>query len=209
MTERLYYNDAYLRDFDARVIRHTDDGLGIYLERSAFYPTSGGQPFDVGTISGVPVTEVIDEGEEILHRIARPLLGDNAHGQIDWARRFDHMQQHTGQHLLSAIFMERLGLKTVSFHLGQESSTIDLETASLDKAKAIEAERLANQAVFENRPVSIAYEEAGAVAGLRKASAREGTLRVVSIEGLDRSACGGTHVKATGEIAPIRMRKVG
>src|SRR5882672_8267714 len=208
MTDRLYYNDSYLCEFEARIVRRSEDGGCIYLDHTAFYPSSGGQPFDTGTIGGAAVIDVIDEGEEIAHRTAKPVLGDMARCTVDWPRRFDHMQQHTGQHLLSAVFQERFQLKTVSFHLGQESSTIDLETPSLEHAKILAAERLANDVVFENRPVLVSYEEAGAVAGLRKPSGREGTLRVITIEGLDRSACGGTHVRATGEIGPILLGKL-
>jgi|SRR5579862_130971 len=208
MTDRLYYNDSYLREFEARIIRRSEDGACVYLDRTALYPSSGGQPFDTGTIGGAAVIDVIDEGEEIAHRTAAPVVGETARGTVDWPRRFDHMQQHTGQHLLSAVFQEYLNLKTVSFHLGQESATIDLETPSLDSAKILEAERLSNQVVFENRPVTVSYEDAGAVVDLRKPSGREGTLRVITIEGLDRCACGGTHVRATGEIGTILLGKL-
>jgi len=118
------------------------------------------------------------------------------------------MQQHSGQHLLSAIFVKDFGIPTVSFHLGQESSTIDLETAVLEPARALAAERRVNEAVFENLPLSVSFEDAAATRGLRKPSEREGTLRIVSIEGLDRSACGGTHVARTGEIGPVLLRKL-
>jgi alanyl-tRNA synthetase len=208
MTDRLYYNDSYLREFEARIVRRSEDGGCVYLDRTALYPSSGGQPFDTGMIGGAAVVDVIDEGEEIAHRTAKPMLGDTAHCTVDWARRFDHMQQHTGQHLLSAVFQEHFRWKTVSFHLGQESATIDLETPVIEHAKLLEAERLANEVVFENRAVAVSYEDAGAVTDLRKPSGREGTLRVITIEGLDRSACGGTHVKATGEIGPILLGKL-
>ncbi len=208
MTDRLYYNDSYLREFEARIIRRSEDGACVYLDRTALYPSSGGQPFDTGTIGGAAVIDVIDEGEEIAHRTAVPVVGETAQCAVDWARRFDHMQQHSGQHLLSAVFQEHFHMKTVSFHLGQESATIDLETPSLDHAKILEAERLANQVVLENRPVTVSYEDAGAVVDLRKPSGREGTLRVITIEGLDRCACGGTHVKATGEIGAILLGKL-
>ncbi len=208
MTDRLYYNDSYLREFEARIIRRSDDGACVYLDRTALYPASGGQPFDTGAIAGAAVLDVIDEGDEIAHRIAKPVLGDTARCTVDWPRRFDHMQQHTGQHLLSAVFQEHFRLKTVSFHLGQESATIDLETPALEPAKVMQAEQLANEIVFANRPVAISYEDAAAAADLRKPSGREGTLRVITIEGLDRSACGGTHVKATGEIGAILLGKL-
>jgi alanyl-tRNA synthetase len=154
------------------------------------------------------VLDVADEEERIAHHLARPLDGEAMECAIDWPRRFDHMQQHTGQHLLSAVFEERFALHTVSFHLGAESSTIDLEGGAVDQGVVLEAERRANEIVFENRPVAVAFQHAAEAQGLRKPTDREGTLRIVSIDGLDRSACGGTHVRATGEVGPILLRKL-
>ena len=208
MTERLYYHDSYLRQFDAHAVESAGDGSTVYLDRTAFYPTSGGQPFDLGSIGGVPVREVVDEGDRIAHLLASPLAAGPVECSIDWPRRFDHMQQHTGQHLLSAVFEELFHLRTVSFHLGAESATIDLEGGPVDARVLSAVEARANELVWENRPVSVAYEEAGNAQGLRQASDREGTLRVVSIARLDRSACGGTHVRATGEIGAVLLRKV-
>jgi len=207
MTERLYYTDCYLRGFQANLIAAEPDGLTVYLDRTAFYPTSGGQPFDTGSIGGVAVVEVADDGERIAHRLAAPVGAGAVECVIDWSRRFDHMQQHSGQHLLSAVFEELFGLRTASFHLGAEASTIDLEGGALDARGLEAAERRVNELVFENRPIAIEFEDAAAVQGLRKASEREGTLRIVTIEGLDRSACGGTHVRATGEIGAVLLRK--
>jgi alanyl-tRNA synthetase len=210
MTERLYYTDSYLRGFRARVADASPDRLTVYLDRTAFYPSSGGQPFDLGSIGGVDLVDVIDEGERIAHRLAAPIpapAGGEVECVVDWDRRFDHMQQHSGQHLLSAVFEELFSLKTVSFHLGAESSTIDLEGGSVD-ARTVEAvERRANQVIYEDRRLSVAFEDAGSAEGLRKASERQGTLRIVSIDGMDRSACGGTHVRSTGEIGVILLRK--
>jgi len=208
VTERLYYTDSYLREFRARITGRSADGRRLYLDRTAFYPTSGGQPHDLGAIGGVQVVDVEDEDERIAHIVAAPVEADEVDGRVDWDRRFDHMQQHSGQHLLSAIFVKDFGIPTVSFHLGQESSTIDLETAVLEPARALAAERRVNEAVFENLPLSVSFEDAAATRGLRKPSEREGTLRIVSIEGLDRSACGGTHVARTGEIGPVLLRKL-
>jgi alanyl-tRNA synthetase len=210
MTERLYYTDSYLREFRARVAGASDDRLTVYLDRTAFYPTSGGQPFDIGLIGGAQVIDVIDEDERIAHRLAAPLAAapDEVACAIDWTRRFDHMQQHTGQHLLSAVFEELFHLKTVSFHLGAESATIDLEGGSVDARVLEQTERRANEAIYENRPVTVRFEDAAEASGLRKASQREGTLRIIAIDGMDRSACGGTHVRATGEIGVILLRKV-
>jgi alanyl-tRNA synthetase len=208
MTERLYYTDSYLREFHARVVERSADGRTVYLDRTLFYPAAGGQPFDVGRIGGVAVVDVVDEEDRVAHRLAAPLAaGDEVAGEIDWARRFDHMQQHSGQHLLSAVFEELFGLHTVSFHLGADSATIDLEGGPVDARTVTEAERRANQVVSENRAMDVRFEDASQALGLRKASERTGTLRIVSIEGLDRSACGGTHVRTTGEIGPILLRK--
>jgi alanyl-tRNA synthetase len=211
VTDRLYYTDSYLREFHARVTGRSGDGRRIYLDRTAFYPTSGGQPHDTGVIAGVPLVDVEDEGGRIAHVVSTPLPeneGGEVDCRIDWERRFDHMQQHSGQHLLSAVFVERFGIPTVSFHLGQESSTVDLDTPALEPLRVLEAERRANQAVFENRPLAVSFQDAAETRDLRKPSEREGTLRIVSIDGLDRSACGGTHVARTGEIGPILLRKL-
>ena len=183
MTERLYYTDSYLHEFAARIVERSDDGLLVYLDRTAFYPASGGQPADGGVISGVPVVDVIDQEERVAHRLAAPLHTGPVDCALDWERRFDHMQQHSGQHALSAVFEELFGLRTVSFHLGAESSTIDLEGAPLEPDMVREAERRVNQAVFENRPVTVRFQDAAEAEGLRKAAGREGTLRIVSIEG--------------------------
>jgi alanyl-tRNA synthetase len=208
MTDRLYYTDSYLRQFAARIVERSADGCTVYLDRTAFYPASGGQPCDTGAIAGVPVLDVADEGQRIAHRLAAPLDAGPVECAIDWSRRFDHMQQHTGQHLLSAVFEESFGLHTVSFHLGAESSSIDLEGGPVEPGAVLDAERRANGIVFENRPVAVDFQTAAEVQGLRKATDREGTLRIVSIDGLDRSACGGTHVRATGEVGPILLRKL-
>ncbi|MDQ3138706.1 MAG: DHHA1 domain-containing protein [Gemmatimonadota bacterium] len=208
MTERLYYTDAYLTGFDAAVLGRADDGRRIYLDRTAFYPTSGGQPFDSGRIAGVEVVEVVDEGDRIAHVVAAPVPGDRIEGQVDWPRRFDHMQQHTGQHLLSAVIAGRFGHATVSVHFGRESSTLDLDISAFPHSAVVEAEAIANAAATENRAVRVSFEEATTAGELRKPSSRQGTLRIITIEALDRGACGGTHVRATGEIGPILVRKV-
>lgn len=208
MTERLYYHDGYLRSFGARIVGTAEDGIVAYLDRTAFYPTSGGQPFDTGSMAGVAVLEVTDEDDRIAHRLGAPLPEGPVTCEIDWRRRFDHMQQHTGQHLLSAIFEEQFRLRTVSFHLGQDASTIDVEGSVVDSRTIEEAERRANEIVTENRRVTIDFQDASQAHGLRKPSERAGPLRIVSIEGLDQSACGGTHVRATGEIGAILVRKL-
>jgi alanyl-tRNA synthetase len=208
-TERLYYSDSYQREFHARVVDSSGDGARVVLDRTAFYPTSGGQPHDLGTIGGIRVTDVIDEDDRIVQLLERPLDAQNEPDcRIDWPRRWDHMQQHTGQHLLSAVVADLFGIQTVSFHMGASSSTIDLATGALSPEQIETAELRANEVVQENRRVDVAFEDAASVEGLRKATERSGTLRVVTIDSLDRSACGGTHVRATGEIGPILLRGV-
>lgn len=207
-TDRLYYSDSYLRTFDASVLDRSGDGLRVRLDRTAFYPTSGGQPHDLGTLGGQAVVDVRDEAGEVVHLLASPLAADRVQGTIDWPRRFDHMQQHTGQHLLSAVLAELFGHATVSVHFGADSATLDLAVAQIREDEIRQAEARANAVVTENRPVTVGYEEAATAAGLRKASERTGLLRVVTIADLDRSACGGTHVRATGEIGPILVRGV-
>lgn len=208
MTLRLYYADSYLRSFSARVVGREEGGRRVYLDQTAFYPASGGQPHDRGTLGNADVMDVIDEEDRVAHLLDRPLDGAvEVQGSIDWNRRFDHMQQHTGQHLLSAICDDTFGWPTISVHFGDDSSTIDLDAASASAEQLRAIESRANAAVTRNLPVVITLEAAESVVGLRKPSDRTGTLRVVSIEGLDRSACGGTHVSHTGEIGAILLGK--
>ncbi len=210
MTERLYYDDCYLQDFRAQVVATEDDGKRVYLNRTAFYPTSGGQPFDLGTLGGIKVREVVDNDDRIAHILESPLAISAAEveGKVDWARRWDHMQQHTGQHLLSAVLIELFDITTVSFHLSADSSTIDISVPTLDAKKADRVEERCSEIIAEARPIRITYEDSSADLGLRKASARTGTLRIVSIDKLDKSACGGTHVRTTAELGPILIRKI-
>lgn len=211
-TERLYYHDSYLREFDARVLSCEPAGpqAAVVLDRTAFYPASGGQPCDTGRLGEAEVVEVIeDDAGCILHLADRPVAPGPVRARIDWNRRFDHMQQHTGQHLLSAAFLALFKFPTVSFHLGREAATIDLQTPSLVPRHLEEAAHLANQVIFENRPVGTSFRTAEelAAAGVRKHVAREGPLRVVEIEEFDRQPCGGTHVARTGEVGLILLRK--
>jgi len=211
-TERLYYTDGYLKEFDARVVAVNPDerGVRVYLDRTAFYPESGGQPGDYGTLAGVPVIDVVDEGEGIAHLLKATPTSRDVHGIIDWGRRFDHMQQHTGQHLLSAAFEKSGGYKTVSFHLGAESSTIDLDSDRVGTKQIESAEELANQIIYENRLVGISFRASAEASqlDLRKPTLRAGEIRLVEVQGFDLSACGGTHVSQTGAVGMIRIRKV-
>jgi alanyl-tRNA synthetase len=208
MTDRLYYTDPYTRDFEATVTDRADDSRRIYLDRTAFYPTSGGQPFDTGVLGGLRVLDVVDEGDRIAHLVDAPLQADRVTGQLNWARRFDHMQQHTGQHLLSAVIADLLGHQTIAVHFGKDSSTLDLDAGSLSPEEAERVEEQANEIIVQDRQVDISFEDAQQAAGLRKPSERTGTIRIISIRDLDRSACGGTHVRATGEIGSLLIRKV-
>jgi alanyl-tRNA synthetase len=214
MTERLYYNDPYLREFEAvvRDVSRKGDRLVVSLDRTAFYPTSGGQPFDTGTLGPYSVIDVLDENGGTIDHVVADVSGDSltagqtVKGAIDWNRRFDHMQQHTGQHVLSAAFDKLFGVRTVSFHLGADSSTIDLARETTP-AEITAAESEANRIVWEDRPVAIRYataEEAAALP-LRKESLRGGTLRLIEVDGFDLSACGGTHVARTGAIGIVAV----
>lgn len=209
LSERLYYHDSNLLAFEGRVIWRSEDGLAVELDRTAFYPTSGGQPHDTGHLGGQSVVDVVDEGTRVIHRLQSALPGDvvQVAGQVDGARRLDHMRQHTGQHLLSAVLEEEFGLKTVSFHLGVDYATIDVEPQNANAALLAAAEARVNEQAMRDLGVSITFEHSSMAAGLRKAPDRDGLLRIVTIEGLDRSACGGTHVRRTGEIGPIVVGK--
>ncbi len=208
MTERLYYRDAALTTFTAQVIEAAEDGRRIYLDRSAFYPASGGQPSDRGTLAGIDVLDVIDEDGRVAHILAAPLSAQTVEGIVDRTRRHDHMQQHTGQHLLSAVLEELYSIPTLSFHMGAEVSDIEIGAPTLtpDQINAIEAR--VNEVVALNRPVTVEFEDAATVQGLRKPSDRPGILRIVTIESMDRSACGGTHVSHTSAIGPVLLRKL-
>lgn len=230
--ERLYYGDAFLRRFTARVTAARPAAANaaaphweVALDRTAFYPTSGGQPFDTGRMrmepSGpgaldVAVTGVAeDEAGEIWHAVASDIpTGAEVEGFVDWERRLDHMQQHSGQHLLSAIFLRELQAPTVSFHLGPESSNIDLASTSLTEAALERVEDAANGIIAEDRPVTArrverAEAEALLAAGrLRKLPERAGALRLIEIADCDLNACGGTHVRATGQIGGLWLRGV-
>jgi alanyl-tRNA synthetase len=213
MTDRLYYTDPYLRVFDATVTRaeRRDDRVAITLDRTAFYPTSGGQPFDTGTLGGLRVVDVIDEDDGSITHVVEPGTLNPEPGQpvsceIDWVRRFDHMQQHTGQHVLSAAFDKVCGARTVSFHLGADVSTIDL-AREMTPAEIAAAESEANRVVWQDRPVAIRFasEEEAKTLPLRKEPVRGGVLRLIDVQDFDLSACGGTHVARTGGIGVIAV----
>ncbi len=220
MTTRLYYHDSFLYDFEAEVSDVLNSPRpALILDRTAFYPTSGGQVFDMGWITSdantkLRVTEVADtEDGKVIHYLeaTKDLQpGARVHGQIDAARRRDHMQQHSGQHVLSAAFLRLHNLPTVSFHMADDYCSIDLDTPTLTQKQIESAERLANEIILENRSVDVRFvtrEEAGKL-GLRKVPAADrDELRIIDIRDWDLSACGGTHVAQTGQIASVLLRK--
>ena len=215
MTTRLYYADAYLTSFTARVTERAEvDGHpAVRLDRSAFYPTSGGQAHDTGRLDSVAVIDVrVAEDGGVLHLLAAPLPegAGEVSGVIDWQRRFDHMQQHSGQHLLSQAFDRLLGLETVSVHFGDDLCTLDLAGESFDMDGLAAVERHVNEFVWENRAIR-AYEVSDAELAsvpLRRAPKVTGKIRIVEIADYDWSACGGTHVAVTGSIGPIALLRV-
>ncbi len=214
-TRRLYYDDSYQRDFSAQVLscepelHGSTPAWGVVLDSTALYPTSGGQPHDLGKLGDANVLDVRDEGEDIVHVVDRELPLGSVQGCVDWARRFDHMQQHTGQHLLSAMFQERYGRPTVSFHLGSDVCTIDLRGPEPTEEILEGAERAASLVISEDRPIMARYGTAEEFAGLgvRKEVERSGILRAIEIEGADLQPCGGTHVKSTAQIGIILARR--
>ena len=218
-TRRLYYDDAFQDNFTAQVLscKPLADPLagqdatcwGVLLDQTHLYPTSGGQPNDLGKLGEANVLDVRDlENDDILHVVDRPVPAGRIDGCIDWPRRFDHMQQHTGQHLLSAVFQERFGLPTVSFHLGESACTIDLRGPQPSVQILEGAARAANAIVFEDREISVRYGTAEQFAqmGVRKEVERTGTLRAIEIAGIDLQPCGGTHVRRTGQIGTVLLR---
>jgi alanyl-tRNA synthetase len=207
MTRRLFHEDQYLREFTSRVVRRLDSGgrPAVVLEATAFYPTSGGQPHDTGTLNGARVVDVVEQGEEIVHVLDRLIDGDEAHGSVDWVRRMDHLQQHHGQHILSEAFVRAVNAETTSFHLGDETCTIDLGHERVTFDDAANAEAMANDIVLENRETAIFWATRDEVSQLpmRKPPQVEGKIRVVRVADFDCSACCGTHPKRTGEVGPI------
>ncbi len=218
MTDRLYYADSYTNRFEAAVVEQTthEGKPALVLNQTYFYPTSGGQPHDTGTINGLQVVDVVvrDEDAEILHILDAPtpnFIGQTVNCELNWTRRFDHMQQHTGQHILTQAFIQTAAAKTVSFHLSPESVTIDLDTNALTNNQIEAAEKLANKVIQADKPVTAAIREIDDQDGVRmrkmpKHIVTDG-LRIIEIDGFDVTACGGTHVSQTGEIGLLKIIK--
>jgi alanyl-tRNA synthetase len=209
MTKRLYYDNSRLISFEADVldVRIRDQSTSILLNKTAFYPTSGGQPSDTGTIDESDVVDVWEEDNQIWHKVTKMPESLKVRCAVDWDRRFDHMQQHSGQHILSAIFLELFNANTIGFHLGEEYSTIDLDQNQISRSGIKHVEDSVNKVVWDNLPVKIQYITDGEInqIPLRKPPQVSGRIRVIRIGGLDASACGGTHVSTTGEIGLLKI----
>jgi alanyl-tRNA synthetase len=237
--KRLYYDDAFAQEFTAQVLScepasaaeattpagtvtaETSAGAitlatpsgplwRVKLDRTAFYPTSGGQPHDTGQLGDSRVVDVLDEEDEVIHVVDKPIEIASVQGSVDWERRFNHMQQHTGQHVLSAVFHSRFALPTVSFHLGSDICTIDVRGREPTQEILDSAMAAANDVVYADRAVNVRYGTAEelAIAGVRKTVERSGTLRAIEIEAVELQPCGGTHVQRTGQIGMIFVRGV-
>ncbi|MCU4669231.1 alanyl-tRNA editing protein [Bacillus paralicheniformis] len=209
---KLFYKDPYLKTFETKILKQQQDKKGdfyITLEETAFYPTGGGQPHDIGTLNGVKVLNVEEVDGEIRHYVERtlPNLDDQVVGVIDWERRFDHMQQHTGQHILSAAFAQLYDLHTVGFHLGNDTVTIDLDVSELTEEMAGKAEKLANEIITENRSIVAKWIEYDDLVNypIRKLPSVKENIRLVMIDEFDYNGCGGTHPSATGEVGAIKV----
>lgn len=205
MTVKLYDNNAYRSEFSANVVlcEKAEHGFRVILDKTAFFPTEGGQYFDSGTISGAAVKDVLLEGDDIVHITDTELSGEVI-GRIDFAERFDKMQQHTGEHIVCGIVHEKYGYNNVGFHLGADDVTFDFD-GPLSQAQLYEIERLANEAVFKNAPVTCFYPQDPADIDYRSKSGIEGSIRIVDIEGIDRCACCAPHVSSTGQVGLIHF----
>lgn len=215
MNTRLYYNNPYTTNFKANIIERFQHhgNLAVVLDQTYFYPTSGGQPHDIGTLNDSPVVNVLVRLEDnaVAHIINGEIWSDEVTAQIDWSRRFDHMQQHTGQHILSQAFLRAAEAETISFHLSGDYATIDLKDSGLKPTHIEKAELIANQIIWENRPVTarmVSKEEADSLPLRKIPDIEDDQLRIVEIKEFDLTACGGTHVAHTGEIGLIKITKL-
>jgi alanyl-tRNA synthetase len=208
---RMFFEDAYLTEFDARVVerREIEGRPAIILDRTAFYPEAGGQSCDRGKIDGIAVLQVVEDGEAIVHVLERAIEADTVHGRIDWPRRFDRMQQHSGQHILSQAFYEVVKGATMSFHIGEDVSSVEIGVPKISDADLDRVEARANAVLFEDREIKTYFvpEDRIGTVPLRKPPKKEGPIRVVEVSGFDYSACGGTHCRRAGEIGLIKVTK--
>ncbi|BFT71913.1 alanyl-tRNA editing protein [Paenibacillus sp. P36] len=211
MSNKLYYDSAYIREWQTTISRviEREDGVYILLEETAFYPHGGGQPCDEGHINGVPVLDVISEEENVLHKVASLPGEGTVSCEVNWQRRFDHMQQHSGQHLLSAVCRDLYQAMTVSFHLGADYATIDVEQPELSPEQLAAIEKEVNEQIYKNRTVTsyfVTEEELAKLPLVKQPKVTE-NIRIVEIQGVEYNACGGTHVSSTGEIGMIKLLK--
>ncbi|MBY0165476.1 DHHA1 domain-containing protein [Paenibacillus lautus] len=209
MTKKLYYESAYTREWETRITLklEREDGAYLVLEETAFYPHGGGQPCDLGWIDKIPVLDVVQEDGEILHKIERLPEREEVTCRLDWDRRFDHMQHHSGQHLLSAMCLQVCEAETLSFHLGQDYATIDIARSDLPQHQLMMLELEVNDQIYLNRQVTnyvVSREQAAALPLVKQPKVTD-DIRIVEIEGIEYNACGGTHVSATGEIGMIKL----
>ncbi len=209
MTEKIYLQDAYCQTITARIVaRECRNGLShVRLDRTIFCPAGGGQPADQGSINGVPVRELTVEGEDVIHGLERDPGPEEACLQLDFQRRYDHMQQHTAQHLLSQVLLALFQAPTLSFAIGPEHASIEIDRPAMSDEELTALERECARAIFANRPVRVFSSEDPSTLQLRKAPQRGGRIRVVEIEGLDQSACGGTHLRSSAEIGLLKVIK--
>jgi alanyl-tRNA synthetase len=211
MTQKIYYDAAYTREWHTHITNRVtkEDAIYVTLAETAFYPHGGGQPCDLGQIGGIAVLDVNLEDGEVWHKLERSPEQDEVDCELDWERRFDHMQQHTGQHLLSAVTLKLTDAMTLSFHLGTDYATIDVATESLSPEQLAEVEQEVNRQIVRNVPVRasrVTAEEAARLPLVKQPTVTE-DIRIVEIEGVEYNACGGTHVAATGEIGIIKLLK--
>lgn len=211
MTNKLYYSSPYKAEWKTKIKEsfEKEDQYFVILDETAFYPAGGGQPYDTGTINGIEVLDVLLEDNEIVHKVANKLESSDVTCVLDWQRRFDHMQHHSGQHLLSAVCYSLYEARTVSFHLGQDYATIDIDIPELSQTQIENIEKVANKEIYNNRKIQsyfVTDEELKDIPLLKMPKVTEG-IRIVEIEGIEHNACGGTHVSRTGEIGLIKLFK--